>query len=122
MKQLLEDLRSAGVDVDGTLYRFMNASELYVKFILRFPQEPQYEELKTLVETEKLDDEGFDSLHHVAHAFKGVCSNLGMTALAQPLYRIEFQAKNNSFDGVKSDFQKIEAEYSKIINIISEYS
>lgn len=122
MKQLLfEDLKSAGVDVDGTLTRFMDASELYVKFLLRFPQEQLYNELKILAETENLSDEGFENLHHVAHAFKGLCSNLGMVKLSQPLYRIEFQAKNKSADGILSDFQKITHEYNKIINIISEY-
>ncbi len=43
-----KQLTEAGVDLDKTMERFMNNEALYLKFLKRFPEDPNYAQLKEL--------------------------------------------------------------------------
>ena len=46
-----KQLTEAGVDLDKTMERFMNNEALYLKFLKRFPEDPNYAQLKEHIST-----------------------------------------------------------------------
>ncbi|MDE6435716.1 MAG: Hpt domain-containing protein [Lachnospiraceae bacterium] len=81
MEELLKQkLVESGVDVEGTLHRFMGNEALFMKFLTKFKSDPNYENLKT-----SLDNEDFEAAFRAAHTLKGVSANLGLTPITQPV-------------------------------------
>lgn len=114
-EKLLNELKSAGVDVDGTVSRFMDNSEIYIKFLKRFPDEDRFTPVK-----EAIAEKDFDKLNKTAHKLKGVSANLGMTALSEAAHSVELKAKENSLDGVDGDMENVEKLYNEVCGIIRE--
>lgn len=114
-EKLLNELKSAGVDVDGTVSRFMDNSEIYIKFLKRFPDEDRFTPVK-----EAIAEKDFDKLNKTAHKLKGVSANLGMTALSEAAHSVELKAKGNSLDGIDGDMETAEKLYNEICGIIRE--
>ena len=72
-KQMLAD---AGIDVDGALERFMGSEALLVRFLGKFPADPNFSALEAALAAGDCD-----GAFTAAHTLKGVCGNLSMTAL-----------------------------------------
>lgn len=113
--KLLSDLKGLGVDVEGTVSRFADNCELYVKFLLRYPDDT---ELISLKETYAAED--FDALVKAAHKLRGVSVNLGMVSIAEKAGEIEAKAKKRSAEGLEAAVSGLEAEYREICRIIGE--
>lgn len=81
MDELLKQkLVENGVDVEGTLHRFMGNEALFMKFLTKFKDDPNYMNLKTC-----LDNEDFEEAFKAAHTLKGVSANLGLTSIIEPV-------------------------------------
>jgi len=66
-------LIDAGVDYDGAIHRFLNNETMYEKFLLKFPEDVNYE---TIV---KLQAEGkYAEIFSFSHTLKGTAGNLGL--------------------------------------------
>lgn len=114
-EKLLDDLKRIGVDVDGTVSRFMDNSDIYIKFLKRFPDEDRFTPVKAAAA-----ENDFDKLNRTAHKLKGVSANLGMTALSEAAHKIELKAKEGSLDGVDGDMETVEKLYNEVCRIIKE--
>lgn len=112
-EKLLDELKKAGVDVDGTVSRFMDNAEIYIKFLKRFPDEDRFTPVK-----EAAAEKDFDKLNQTAHKLKGVSANLGMTALSEAAHKIELKAKESSLDGIDGDMEAAEKLYNEVCRII----
>lgn len=106
---LLNALREIGVDVDGTISRFMNNSEIYVKFLARFPDEDRVTPINEAVAAKD-----YDKLLAAAHKMKGVTANLGMNQLSAKAAEIVTKVRNGFFDGFEEDAAEVE-RLSKLI-------
>lgn len=113
--KLLSALKEVGVDVEGTVSRFADNDELYVKFLLRYPDE---DKITPVREAFAAGDLG--SLNKAAHKLKGVSINLGMNTLAEKAERIEVKAKNMDTDGLEADVADAAAEYDTVCGIIAD--
>lgn len=81
MEELLKQkLVESGVDVEGTLRRFMGNEALFMKFLTKFKSDSSYTNLKT-----SLDNGDFEAAFKAAHTLKGVSANLGLTPITQPV-------------------------------------
>lgn len=69
-------LVEAGVNVDGALDRFMGNEALLCRFLKKFLDDANFENLKTAIEQ---GDE--QAALAASHTLKGVCGNLSMPAL-----------------------------------------
>ena len=69
-------LEAAGVNVEDVLARFMNNEALMLKFLLRFPQDPNFQLLQ-----EAMARQDLQGAYNAAHTLKGVAGNLSMTGL-----------------------------------------
>ena len=69
-------LEEAGINVEDALARFMNNEGLMLKFLLRFPQDPNFQLLR-----EAMDKQDLQGAYNAAHTLKGVAGNLSLTGL-----------------------------------------
>ena len=115
--KLLSALKELGVDVEGTVSRFADNDELYVKFLLRYPDEDKLTPVK-----EAFASGDYENLSKAAHKLKGVSINLGMVSLAEKAGEIESRAKSadDETNGIEAVLYAVEAEYREICRIIGE--
>ena len=76
----LEDLRSFGANVDEGLNRCVNNEEFYLKMVKKAADDTSYEDLAKAIKEKDLD-QAFE----IAHALKGVLSNLALTPMSEPV-------------------------------------
>ena len=112
---LFEALKKLGVDVDGTISRFMNNSDIYYKFLSRFPDEDRITPIK-----EALTAKDYDKLLQAAHKLKGVSANLGMNTLSASAAKIVEKVRHNTYDGMEADAAEAEAASELICKTIKE--
>lgn len=113
---LLNALREIGVDVDGTISRFMNNSEIYVKFLARFPDEDRVTPIH-----EAIAAKDYDKLLAAAHKMKGVTANLGMNQLSAKAAEIVTKVRNGFFDGFEEDAAEVERLSKLICGVIKAH-
>ena len=71
-----EILEEIGIELDSTLSRFGGNEALLLKFLKRFPEDPNFSEIGQAL---KMGD--LQGVERAAHTLKGVAGNLGMTGL-----------------------------------------
>lgn len=113
--RLFAELKSIGVEVDKTISRFMDNSEIYVTFLKRFPDEDRITPIKAAV-----SEKDFEKLAQSAHKLKGVSANLGMIPLSEAARKIEMKAKEKTFDGTDEDLKLVEQLNEEVCRIIRE--
>jgi len=79
----IDDLKSAGVNVDEGLARCLNDEGFYLSLVPGALTRDRYEELENAVRMEDLD-----SAFEIAHGLKGILANLALTPLLDPVDRI----------------------------------
>ncbi|MCM1023311.1 MAG: Hpt domain-containing protein [Prevotella sp.] len=112
---LFAELKKIGVEVDRTISRFMDNSEIYVTFLKRFPDEDRISPIK-----EAISEKDFEKLSQSAHKLKGVTANLGMTGLSETAHSIELKAKSKTLDGAAEALELAEKLNGDICRIIKE--
>ena len=100
---LFTALKEIGVDVDGTISRFMNNSEIYIKFLARFPDEDRITPIH-----EAIAQKDYDKLLSAAHKLKGVSANLGMKALSSKAEEIVVKVRSENYNGFEEDAAEVE--------------
>lgn len=113
--KLFEALKEAGVEVEKTISRFMDNSEIYITFLNRFPDEDRITPIRDAV-----SEWDFENLSQTAHKLKGVSANLGMTELSEAARRLELQAKEKSEENIGENLELTEKLYGEICRIIKE--
>ena len=113
--KLFSALKELGVDVEGTVSRFMDNDAIYTKFLLRFPNEDRITPVKEAAEANDPD-----ALMRAAHKLKGVSANLGMTSLSQKAEKIVSGIRNGETGGFDEDIAELEAEHELICKAIRE--
>lgn len=110
------ELRNANVDVDGSIQRFSNKEERYVKYLKLFKNNSGFNNL--LIALENGDcNAAFES----CHSLKGVIGNLGFTSMFPNIYSACEILRNGSMEGVSELIDEIKGNYKDIIRIIDKY-
>lgn len=112
IKNLLE---KAGVDFERTMERFMNNEAFYLKFLKRFPTDPNFTALK-----EALEAKDMEGVERAAHTLKGVSANLGLDPVAEHLNEMVRSVRNNECGNLTEQFEKVQEQYLKFTGIIEE--
>lgn len=113
-------LEESGADVEATLKRFMGNDAIYLKFLGKFPNDPNYANLGS-----NMESENFEEAYKCAHALKGVVGNLGLTPIFDNVSVLveELRNKTNAeVDAAAADgeWQKVKTVYEQFIGIINE--
>lgn len=110
----LELLKVHGFDVDGTMRRFLNNEELYLKCLKKFLDDKSFEKLQAAY-LEGNCEEAFKA----AHTMKGFVSNLGMNELLAVLAPMVEKLRANDMD-IKDDLEQTEKLYKETYSLIEK--
>lgn len=111
--KLFKELKELDVDIEGTLSRFCENDELYMKFLLRFPDEDRITPIK-----EAVSAQDHEKLLQAAHKLKGTSANLGMNSLAEKAEKIVRKVRNKEYTGFEADTAEVEREYDLVCSTI----
>ena len=103
-------LAAAGVDVEEALTRFMGNEDLMLKFLLRFPEDPSFSQLKAAMEHG--DAAGAFT---AAHTLKGVAGNLAMTGLFRQVSLLVEDLRSQDLPAAQARMPVLEETYTGII-------
>lgn len=107
-------LIAAGVDVDEVLLRFMGNEDLMMKFLLRFPEEPSFSQMKKAME--QGDAAGAFA---AAHTLKGVVGNLSMKSLYQQVSALVEDLRNGDLAEASKKMKDFDAQYQYTVAILN---
>lgn len=115
-----KQMEENGADVDATLRRFMGNEKLYMKFIMKFLEDENYDGI--ISNLEKCD---YDAAFNNAHTLKGVTANLGITPVCAAAGQITELLRNRQSQEV--DVEKLneskaalEESYQRFTKILEE--
>ncbi len=107
--------------MEGTLKRFMGNEALYMKFIMKFLDDKNFEGIKS-----NLEKNDFEGAYVSAHTLKGVTANLGLN----PVYGVATQISDmlkgkapGEIDREKLEALKdqLAAEHSRFVQLLEKY-
>ena len=110
-----KQLTEAGVDLDKTMERFMNNEALYLKFLKRFPEDPNYAQLKEHISTGDYEEAFRD-----AHTLKGVAGNLGLDPFYTVVSALTEELRSRKYDRLDEFVQDAEENYELLTQIIRQ--
>jgi histidine phosphotransfer protein HptB len=113
-EKLFQALRESGADVDATIERFCGNSDMYEKFIRKFPDDGTFFLIKPAFESKDPARE-----LETTHTLKGVSGNLGFTRLYKATSDTVALIRAKEYDKAAASYPEIEAAYNEIINIIN---
>lgn len=108
-------LKEAGVDLERTMERFINNEAFYLKFLKRFPDDPNYASLKKAVEEKDLNE-----VERAAHTLKGVSANLGLDPVADALNEIVRAVRGGECGDLDTLYKNAEKQYEVFTGIIEQ--
>ncbi|MCM1084335.1 MAG: Hpt domain-containing protein [Clostridium sp.] len=110
---LREKLLDAGVNIETAMERFMNNEKLLEKFLKKFPQDPNYEELLVAVAEKRYED-----AFKAAHTLKGVCGNLSLESLYENVCTVVELLRNGGGEEIETALPNVKAEYERVVAIL----
>lgn len=115
-----QQLEENGADVEATLKRFMGNDAIYLKFLGKFPGDPNYANLGANMEAGN-----YEEAYKCVHALKGVVGNLGLTPIFENVSVLVEELRNKANADVDAalaneEWQKVKTVYEQFIAIINE--
>ncbi|MBM6924732.1 Hpt domain-containing protein [Pseudoflavonifractor phocaeensis] len=108
-------LEEAGVNVEDVLARFMNNEALMLKFLLRFPQDPNFALLQ-----EAMARQDLQGAYNAAHTLKGVAGNLSMTGLMAAVSAVVEDLRGGDLAAAADKLPALTEQYHKTVAAVTE--
>ncbi len=108
----IEELRSAGADVETGLSRCVGKEDLYLKLVNIGLGDTKFEELGTALKSDDLSH-----AFELCHALKGVIGNLAITPLFDALSNLTEKLRNREpadYAGMYSDIIAIRSKFREL--------
>lgn len=109
-----------GIDTDAGIRHTGGCQALYLRFLKRFPEDPSYSQLASA-----LKDGCFEDAYIHAHTLKGLCAQLGITALMSPAERLCAMLKSGDLQSLvmaKNVLDEMVPLYEAIVREIASLS
>lgn len=110
---LIPELAEKGVDVEGSLKRFMNKKELYEKFLYKFLEDDSFENYMKN-QTEK----NYERALEYIHSLKGLSANLGMNNIFKISGEIVVNMRAGMYNNIEQLSKDLENEYNIVCDVI----
>ena len=114
-KSLFAALRNLGVDIDGTLSRFVDNTEYYEKFLRRYPTDGLMDPILKAFENKETE-----TLLNVLHKMKGTSVNLGINNISDQCKDIASVIRSGEGIDVAPLIDKLKADYDEICDTIAK--
>lgn len=112
IRDLFEEI---GTDIGVVISRFGENEQLLNRFIIKFPQDPSFIELKAAID--RMD---YENIERGAHTLKGVTANLGFSRLSETCANLVHAIRHQKYDSIHTIFQSLQEEYEGIIDNINK--
>lgn len=116
MEELFNELTLAGCDIDGTMERFLNDTELFCECLKQTLDDPAFEVLGDALRSGNVKD-AFES----SHTLKGIIANMGMVPMLDTIVKIVDPLRSEHIEGLMPLYDTLMEQRSKFKNIISRY-
>ncbi len=103
------ELLDEGISVDAALERFLGNEEMYISFLLRFFEDPNFVRLQDAFAAKDVKE-----CFEASHAMKGVLLNLGMDLLNQDLIPLVEQFRAGSMEGCDELLKRYTEHYERL--------
>lgn len=114
MSEWKDELRKAGVDVDGSIARFSSKEERYIKYLKLFGEDTSFSELLDALTSGDVE-EAFEK----CHMLKGLVNNLGFACMISDVNEACEILRAGDMEGVLPLLDGVTDSYNDIINIIN---
>lgn len=111
--QLIEALKDYGADIEATLERFMEDTELYEDCLRSFAKDENF-----FLLAQALNDENYVQAFDAAHTLKGVAANLGLTPLLNATGKIVEALRAKNYRDLNAQYQEIVTQYEVFKRIL----
>ncbi|MCI8299222.1 MAG: Hpt domain-containing protein [Lachnospiraceae bacterium] len=112
-QEIKEQMREAGVNIEGALERLMNNEGLYERLLGKFKADKNYQGL-----VDAIGEKRYEDAFNCAHALKGVAGNLGLDSLMEADVVIVEKLRANTTDGLDEDVKALTETYDNIMRAI----
>lgn len=109
-----ESLLLAGVNYADGMKRFGGNSAIYEKYLVRFPQDPNYHELMLA-----LSQKDYDAAFKHAHALKGLVGNLSLERLYKQIVPLVEALRAGQVTGLDPLAAAVSESYRLIVDAIA---
>ncbi|MBR4168693.1 MAG: Hpt domain-containing protein [Lachnospiraceae bacterium] len=109
----LDSLRAYGANVDEGLNRCVNNEEFYLKMIRKAVEDPGFENLQQAIAGKDLA-----TAFEIAHALKGVLTNLALTPLAEPVSEIVELLRSKTDTDYSGYLEKIATKKDELVQLL----
>lgn len=106
-------LRTAGIDYDAALARFVGKREIYEKYLTKFLQDEHVKDAARAYE-----ERDFHEMLEQTHALKGVAGTLGMTNLYEISSEIVKNLRDDETEGLTEKMEKLLNECERLKTLI----
>lgn len=113
MQNWKKELIDLNVDVNGSIECFSGREDRYVKYLKRFGEDTNFEDMKNAVERGDVQA-AFDA----CHTLKGLTGNLGFDGITDTVCEACEILRAGSLKGVKEKIETVNDNYFNIINVI----
>lgn len=114
-EQDMEILKNAGIDPESAIERFMGNEALYLKFLFRFPDDENYQNLCRFIEQQDCKN-----AFTTAHTLKGVCGNLSIKRMETILSEQVEYLRNGDLQKGRDMMPQLEEVYDRVKEAINE--
>lgn len=115
-EMMQENLCALGIDIQDALARFMGNDTLLMRFLLNFPQDPNFQNLK-----QAMKEQNMEAAYQAAHALKGVAGNLSMTELFRQSCAITEDLRNKELSSAAKKMDALETQYLRIVSGLEKF-
>lgn len=109
----MNQLAAANIDVQEALERFMGNEGLLMKFLLRFPQDESFQQLKQAMEAKDTDQ-----AYRAAHALKGLAGNLAMKSLYEQVCSVMADLREGDLSTAQGKMAELESQYQGVLDAL----
>lgn len=115
-----KSLEENGTDVETVLKRFLGNEAMYMKFLLKFIDDKNYDDL-----IESIEKRDYGTAFETAHTLKGVAANLGIEHVYAASSRITELLRNKPGDQnvdaeLDEDKEQLQEAYETIREVIEQ--
>ena len=105
-----------GGDYDGVIGR-LRSERLVQKFVLKFPADGSYELL-----LHSLEEGNAQEAFRAAHTIKGMCQNLGFTALEHSSTALTEKLRGGELEGYETYLPAVKEDYARTVAAIAAFA
>lgn len=112
-EEIKAQLEQAGVDVRGTLGRFLNNENLYERLLKKFLEDPNFQGMLDAISSGDVE-----SAFVCAHTLKGVGGNLGLNGLTNLVNPLVETFRKGDMLLSQDQVNQLKTEYDKLCSLI----